>query len=108
MAPYKQIPETCVIELVWLPRQTRGQVRTYGRVSQVRTVRFELTLVWSNRKTTQWRRTCRVDAVWPLDGAADMTSRERLDVRDLLDEELRERLPDVLVRPWDSTVIAER
>lgn len=107
MVTREQIPEPCVFELVWLPRSPssrRGKARTYGRASQLQTARFELILVW-NRRQTLWRHTVRVDAVWLLDGPPDMNDRERQDVRDLLDEELKERFPDVLVRPWNSTII---
>jgi len=104
---HEQVPESCVIELVWLPKPTKHQPspKIYALPHQVRTARFELILSWTRSRAKG--QNCRVDAVWPLDFQVALSLRERSDIRDVLDTALKERMPGVHVRAWDSTVIAE-
>jgi len=100
----EQIPECLILELIWLPRARRkgNTGRSWGRADSVHKARFEVVLAWPRSRTS-----VRVDAVWLLDEqVAQMTPAERMDIRDLLDAELQERL-GVWVRPWNSDVIEE-
>ena len=105
---HEQVPQRFVIELAWLPRRTvRSHLKVYALPNEVRTARFELILSWTRSKTNG--RVARVDAVWPLDYSSTvMTKSERSDIRDTLDQALKEQMPEVHVREWSSTVIADK
>jgi len=97
-----QIPEPCIIELIWFPETKRNWGKhnhVFGRPSKACKASFELILVWS-----QSRQSCRVDAVWVLDKMA-LSPGDKRNIRDLLDAELESKFPDVLIRSWSSTLI---
>lgn len=97
--------ERCVVELVWLPRVSNRHVGVviFGLPAQLQTCHYEVILV-GKAQAPGWR----VDAVWPQkDAPVGLSPSGRMDLKDLIDTALRTKLPNLEIKNWSSTLIAE-
>lgn len=94
--------ENHLIDLVCVPRVSNRQLgtRVFALPDQVQTWQYKVLLV--RYGLTSY---C-VEGVYPVgDHPAGLTDKELLDVKDLVDRAIRDKLPGRLIRNWDKGVI---